>query len=134
MKLLVTIKRVPDPDTRVRVRPDGGGIVTDGVKFGVNPFDAIAMEEAQRIRESKGNIEIVAVGIGRVEEDPHFVRRVAVLDAAHDEGGVRLGRDCGRHRRVEVVDLDAVAAAGLGGVGSDHVALMIPASWPAGQD
>ena len=67
MKLLVTIKRVPDPDTRVRVRPDGGGIVTDGVKFGVNPFDAIAMEEAQRIRESKGNIEIVAVGIGREE-------------------------------------------------------------------
>jgi electron transfer flavoprotein beta subunit len=64
MKILVPLKRVPDPDTRIRLRPDGSGIETDGVKFAVNPFDAIALEEALRLKEKLGDIEIVAVSIG----------------------------------------------------------------------
>lgn len=64
MKILVPLKRVPDPDTRIRLRPDGSGIETDGVKFTVNPFDAIALEEALRMREKLGSAEIVAVSIG----------------------------------------------------------------------
>lgn len=64
MKILVPIKRVPDPDTRVRLRPDGSGIETDGVRYAVNPFDAIALEEALRLREKIGGVEIVIVTIG----------------------------------------------------------------------
>ncbi|HAM70583.1 MAG TPA: electron transfer flavoprotein subunit beta [Verrucomicrobiales bacterium] len=64
MKILVPIKRVPDSDTRIRVKPDGSGIVTDGVKFSLNPFDAIALEEALRIRERLGAAEVLAVTLG----------------------------------------------------------------------
>ena len=64
MKILVPIKRVPDADTKIRVKPDGSGIETDGVKFSVNPFDAIALEEALRLKEKSGGCEILVVGIG----------------------------------------------------------------------
>ncbi|MBI2517966.1 MAG: electron transfer flavoprotein subunit beta/FixA family protein [Opitutae bacterium] len=64
MKILVPLKRVPDPDTKIRVRSDGTGIETDGVKFAVNPFDSIAIEEALRVKEKLGAGEIVVVTIG----------------------------------------------------------------------
>ena len=46
MKILVTAKRVTDPDMKIKVKPDGTGIVTDGMNYKVNPFDEIAIEEA----------------------------------------------------------------------------------------
>jgi electron transfer flavoprotein beta subunit len=64
VKILVPLKRVPDPDTKIRIKPDGTGIDLDGVKFAVNPFDAIALEEALRIEEKQGEIDIVVVSIG----------------------------------------------------------------------
>ena len=64
MKILVPLKRVPDPDTKIRLKPDGSSIDWDGVKFAINPFDAIALEEALRIEESQGEIDIVVVSIG----------------------------------------------------------------------
>src|SRR5512143_3283218 len=63
LKILVTAKRVEDPESRIRVRPDGGGIVTEGVNYRMNPFDEIAVEEGLRLREKHGG-EVVAVGIG----------------------------------------------------------------------
>jgi electron transfer flavoprotein beta subunit len=67
MKILVPFKRVPDPDTKIRVLPDGSGIETDGVKFAVNPFDAIALEEALRLKEKGAATEIVVVTLGGEE-------------------------------------------------------------------
>lgn len=67
MKILVPLKRVPDPDTRVRLRADASGIDTDGVKFAINPFDAIALEEALRLRDQLGSAEILVVSIGGEE-------------------------------------------------------------------
>ena len=64
MKILVPLKRVPDPDTKIRIKTDGSGIELDGVKFAVNPFDSIALEEALRLAEKLGEIEIVVVTIG----------------------------------------------------------------------
>jgi electron transfer flavoprotein beta subunit len=63
-RILVAIKRVVDFNVRVRVRPDGSGVVTDGVKMSVNPFDEIALEEAIRIRERDEAGEVVAASIG----------------------------------------------------------------------
>ena len=63
-RILVGIKRVIDYNVRVRVRPDGAGVVTDGVKMSINPFDEIALEEALRIRERGEADEVVAVSIG----------------------------------------------------------------------
>ncbi len=64
MKILVAIKRVPDPNATIKVRPDGAGIVTDNLKYVVNPFCEIAVEEALRIKEKQGGAEVVLVSIG----------------------------------------------------------------------
>jgi electron transfer flavoprotein beta subunit len=63
-KILVGLKRVVDYNVRVRVKPDGTGIVTDGVKMSINPFDEIALEEALRIKEKGGATEVIAITIG----------------------------------------------------------------------
>jgi electron transfer flavoprotein beta subunit len=63
-KILVGIKRVVDYNVRVRVKPDGSGVVTDGVKMSINPFDEIALEEALRIKEKGGASEVIVVSIG----------------------------------------------------------------------
>jgi electron transfer flavoprotein beta subunit len=67
LKILVPLKRVPDPDTRIRVKPDGSAVDLDGVKFAVNPFDSIALEEALRIKEKVGEAEVVVATIGGQE-------------------------------------------------------------------
>jgi electron transfer flavoprotein beta subunit len=63
-KVMVCVKRVVDYNVRVRVKPDGSGVMLDGVKMSVNPFDEIALEEALRIKERGSNIEVLAVSIG----------------------------------------------------------------------
>jgi electron transfer flavoprotein beta subunit len=63
-RILVGIKRVVDYNVRVRVKPDASGVVTDGVKMSINPFDEIALEEALRIKERGGAQEVVALSVG----------------------------------------------------------------------
>jgi electron transfer flavoprotein beta subunit len=63
-RILVCVKRVIDFNVRVRVKPDGSGIVTDGVKLSLNPFDEIALEEALRIKERGEAAEVIAATIG----------------------------------------------------------------------
>jgi electron transfer flavoprotein beta subunit len=64
VKILVAAKRVPDPNATIKVKPDGSGIVTDNLKYVVNPFCEIAIEEALRIKEKVSGTEVVLVGIG----------------------------------------------------------------------
>ncbi len=63
-KILVGLKRVVDDNVRVRVRSDGSGVETDGVKMSINPFDEIALEEALRIKERGEADEIIVISIG----------------------------------------------------------------------
>jgi electron transfer flavoprotein beta subunit len=63
LKILVTVKRVEDPESRIRVRPDGAGIVTEGVGYRQNPFDEIAVEEALRLKERHGG-EVLVASVG----------------------------------------------------------------------
>jgi electron transfer flavoprotein beta subunit len=63
-KILVCIKRVVDYNVRIRVKPDATGVVTDGVKMSINPFDEIAIEEALRIREAGNADEVIVATIG----------------------------------------------------------------------
>lgn len=63
-RILVGLKRVVDYNVRVRVKPDGTGIVTEGVKMSINPFDEIALEEALRIKERGQCEEVIVVSIG----------------------------------------------------------------------
>jgi electron transfer flavoprotein beta subunit len=64
MKILVPVKRVVDYNVKVRVKSDGTGVETAGVKMSMNPFDEIAVEEAVRLKEKGIATEIVAVSMG----------------------------------------------------------------------
>lgn len=64
MKILVGIKRVVDFNVRIRVKSDGSGVETDGVKMSINPFDEIALEQALRIREAGQADEVIVVTVG----------------------------------------------------------------------
>jgi electron transfer flavoprotein beta subunit len=63
-RILVPIKRVVDYNVRIRVKPDGSGVVLDGVKLSINPFDQIAVEEALRIKEAGKADEVIIATIG----------------------------------------------------------------------
>jgi electron transfer flavoprotein beta subunit len=98
MKILVPLKRVPDPDTRIRLNADGSGLDLDGVKFAINPFDAIALEEALRQRDQLASGEIVVVSIG--------------TDDCHEQlrAGLAMGADRALFVRHEA-PLDSLAVA-----------------------
>ncbi|OLD35535.1 MAG: hypothetical protein AUI19_02375 [Myxococcales bacterium 13_1_40CM_2_68_15] len=64
MKILVTVKRVEDYESKIKVKPDNSWIVTEGVNYRANPFDEIAVEEALRVRDANAPSEVVAVSIG----------------------------------------------------------------------
>jgi len=64
MKILVPVKRVPDWQIKLKLLADGSGIQTEGIKWIVNTFDEIAVEEAIRLKEKGVVTEIVLVSIG----------------------------------------------------------------------
>ena len=63
MKILVTVKRVTDPDAKIKVRSDGSGVAVEGIDLKPNPFDEIAVEEALRLAKVHGG-EVVVVSVG----------------------------------------------------------------------
>lgn len=78
MKILVGYKRVVDANVRVQVKPDGSGVVTDGVKLSANPFDDIALEEALRLRDAGKASEVVVATIAPADAQPHLRNGLAM--------------------------------------------------------
>lgn len=64
LRAMVGVKRVIDYAVKIRVKPDKSGVVTEGVKHSMNPFDEIAVEEAVKMKEKKIVSEIIAVTCG----------------------------------------------------------------------
>ena len=120
MKILGTVKRVPDPNATIKVRPDGTGIVTDNVKYVVNPFDEIAIEEALRIKEKHGGAEVVLVSVGgkvAAGAAPHRARdgrrpRHPRASASRSSSRAAVARVLQEARRDEKPDLVADGQAG----------------------
>lgn len=69
MNIVVCIKQVPDT-TQVKINPDTGTLIRDGVEAVVNPFDEYAIEEALRIRERLGSatVKVISMGPPQAEE------------------------------------------------------------------
>jgi electron transfer flavoprotein beta subunit len=78
MKVLVGYKRVVDYNVRIQVKPDGSGVVTDGVKLSANPFDEIALEEALRLRDKGIATEVVVVTIAPADAQAHLRNGLAM--------------------------------------------------------
>ena len=78
MKILVGYKRVVDANVRIQVKPDGSGVVTEGVKLAPNPFDDIALEEALRLRDAGKATEVVVATIAPADAQPHLRNGLAM--------------------------------------------------------
>ncbi len=78
MRILVPLKRVVDPYAKVKPLGDGSGLSTQGLKFEINPFDEIAIEESVRLREKLGNTEIIVISIGSPECEEQLRKALAM--------------------------------------------------------
>jgi len=78
MKILVGYKRVVDYNVRIQVKPDGSGVITDGVKLSPNPFDDIALEEALRLRDKGIATEVVIATIAPADAQAHLRNGLAM--------------------------------------------------------
>lgn len=64
MHILVVVKRVIDDNVKVRVRRDGTGVETAGVKMSINPFDEVAVEQAVRLKDQGLATQVTVVTCG----------------------------------------------------------------------
>lgn len=90
------VKRVIDYAVKIRVKPDKKGVVTDGVKHSLNPFDEIAVEEAVRMKEKKLASEVIAVSCGGPQAQETLRTALA------------MGVDRGIHVEVSPAEFDTV--------------------------
>jgi len=69
MELVVLVKQVPDTEALVQIADDGVSIKTQDIKWVMNPYDELAVEEALRIREAQGGtVTILSVGTQKAQE------------------------------------------------------------------
>ncbi|MCS6799774.1 MAG: electron transfer flavoprotein subunit beta/FixA family protein [Myxococcota bacterium] len=86
MKVLVSFKRVADPDNanKVKVAPDGSRVLAEGLEAKPNPFDDYAIEAALRLTENGKSGErlgeIVVVSIGP-KEAAQTIRQALAMGA-----------------------------------------------------
>ncbi len=71
MEIVVCIKPVPEPETRLRAAPDGRILDPEGVKYVLTGYDESAVEQALLLKESVPGSKVRAVSFGpspRAEE------------------------------------------------------------------
>lgn len=104
MKILVPIKRVPDYQVRVKLKSDGSGIETSDIKWIVNPFDEIAVEEALRIKEAGKATEVVVATLGPVDavQQLRYALAMGADSAIHIVSDGELDSDLAARVLVEV--------------------------------
>jgi electron transfer flavoprotein beta subunit len=126
LKIAVCIKQVPDTETRIRVAPDGKGMLESDVNWVVSPYDEFAIEEALRIKEKKGGGEVVLLSAGpdraqaalrnglAMGADAAIHLKDPLFDAA-DPGGIARALAAA----IKPLGVDLVLTGQLG-VGGDH--------------
>jgi len=68
MKIIVCIKQVPET-TNVKIDPEKGTLIREGVDSIINPFDMYAIEEGLRIKERLGEGEVIVISMGPPQAD-----------------------------------------------------------------
>jgi len=69
MDIVVLVKQVPDTESLVQIAADGVSIRKEDIKWVMNPYDELAVEEALRIKEAKGGtVTVVSVGAPKAQE------------------------------------------------------------------
>ena len=64
MKIAVCVKQVPDSETRINLAAPAAELDQSGFTRVLNPYDAFAVEEAVKIKEAGGEVEVTAITVG----------------------------------------------------------------------
>jgi electron transfer flavoprotein beta subunit len=69
VEILVLLKQVPATESMIEIADDGVSIKTDGLKYVINPYDEMAVEEALKVRQAHGGtVTIITVGPAKAAE------------------------------------------------------------------
>lgn len=100
MKILVSIKRVADPDnaSKLKVSGDGTAVTSEGLEWKMNPFDDWSLEAALRLTENAAEKnarvgEVVLASIGPNDEHTQRIIREGLAKGA--ERGILVEADDG---------------------------------------
>ena len=113
MNIAVCIKRVPDTETKIKIRDDKTGIDAAGVNFVLNPYDEYAVEEAIRLKEKGKATEVAVLCYGPAEASKEI--RTALAMGA--DRGILIKDDKAGEKSPDAVA--AVLAAALKGIPFD---------------
>ena len=81
MKIVVCIKQVPDT-AEVRINPETGTLIREGVPSIINPYDMHAIEAGLQIREKAGgNLTVVTMGPPQAESALRYAISMGADDA-----------------------------------------------------
>jgi len=83
MNVVVLVKQVPDTESLIEINATADDIKTDNLKWIMNPYDELAVEEALQIREKQGNGKVTVLSVG-AERAAAAIRTALAMGA--DEG------------------------------------------------
>ena len=84
VKILVCVKRVPAPGTRINVTADGLAVDTSFLGFTTSPHEECAVEAAvQLVEQHGGTTTVLTVGPPEAEEQLRYAVSVGIGDAVH---------------------------------------------------
>lgn len=84
MNLVVVVKQVPDTESAIRLTSDSKSVVTDGIKWIMNPYDEFAVEAGLRLKQKHGGkVTVLSYGPQRVTESIRTALAMGADDAMH---------------------------------------------------
>jgi electron transfer flavoprotein beta subunit len=113
VRIVVCVKRVPDTEARIRIAESRTAVDPAGLKYIVSPYDEYAVETALRLKEARGEGEVVAVTVGDAAAAESLR---AVLAMGADRGVLLRGETT-----MDGLATARALAAGLGGVEADLI-------------
>lgn len=127
MNTYVFVKRVPDTESKIRIDHDTNSIIQEGLNFVLSPYDEYAMEEALRLRESKGG-KVTAVSVG-TDETTVILKKCLAMgadeailikdDSGEQYDGLRVARIIAKALETNLQDY-SLLLFGKQAVGSDN--------------
>ena len=81
MNIFVCIKQVPDTETKIKIASGGAGPDFTGIKWVMNPYDEFAVEEALKIKESKGQGSVTVFSVGPSQRVNDSLRTALAMGA-----------------------------------------------------
>src|SRR5271154_4980663 len=81
VKIVVTVKLVPDPNAEKRIDDGSKRLVRTGVETVLNPYDEYALEAALQLKEKVGGDTTVTVVTMAPESGKEVVRKALAMGA-----------------------------------------------------